>query len=284
MEIKFFKASCLGADYIIIDNRGKKYNKLFQNRDKIAQLCDEEAGIGASGVAEITRTAKNDIEVKFYGSAGSPAKYGGTSACCVADFARLNGLLQQDTFTFICDNNEYKTHWNRVENNYIVTFKDIRRDGIVQFDDECYEVFAGCPHVVKFVKNVQNVDVLQTLREISNREMFRKYGGTNVNFVENTDGEWKVRTFCRSSDSELSVCGSGSVSVAVVCEHIRSEHALTSEGNSFEKHKMERTQMKVRYPGGTIEVQFNVDFQNYIFSDINLTLTAFSILHAKIEL
>ena len=106
MEVKLFKLSCLGADYIIIDNRGKKYNKLFQNRDKIAQLCDEEAGIGASGVAEIARTANNDIEVKFYGSAGSPAKYGGTSACCVADFARLNGLLRQDTFTFICDNNE----------------------------------------------------------------------------------------------------------------------------------------------------------------------------------
>ena len=281
MKVKLFKLSCSGADYIVIDNRGKKYSKLFENRDKIARLCDAEEGIGASGAAEITKTASNDIEVKFYGSTGNPAKYGGTSACCVTDFARLNGLLQQGTFTFICDNNVYKTSWNSVENNYIVTFQDIRRDGIVQFDDECYEVFAGCPHVVKFVKNVENVDVIHNGKEISKREMFRKYGGTNVNFVEHAaDGEWKVRTYCRSSDSELSVCGSGSVSVAVVCEHIKSaKDAFAFDGNSLEMRKM-----RVKYPGGTVKVQFNVDFQKDIFSDINLTLTAIFVLDAAIEL
>ena len=280
MKVKCFKLSCSGADYIVIDNRGKKYSKLFQNRDELTRLCDAQEGIGASGVAEVTRTASNDIEVKFYGSTGNPAKFGGTSACCVTDFARLNGLLQQGTFSFICDNNMYKTSWNSVENNYIVTFQAIRGDGIVKFDDECYEVFAGCPHVVKFVKNIENVDVLQNGKEISKREMFRKYGGTNVNFVDHADGEWKVRTYCRSSDSELPVCGKGSVSVAVVCEHIKSaKHALASESNSLEMRKM-----RVQYPGGIAKVQFNVDFQNDIFSDINLTLTAFFVLDAAIEL
>ena len=101
MEIKFFKASCLGADYIIIDNREKKYNKLFQNRDKIAQLCDEEAGIGASGVAEITRTAKNDIEVKFYGSAGSPAKsLADLGGACLVRAPHLPGILVFETYFF----------------------------------------------------------------------------------------------------------------------------------------------------------------------------------------
>ena len=110
--------------------------------------------------------------------------------------------------------------------------------------------------------------------------MFRKYGGTNVNFVEHAaDGEWKVRTYCRSSESELSVCGSGSVSVAVVCEHIKSaKDAFAFDGNSSEMCKM-----RVKYPGGTVKVQFNVDFQKDIFSDINLTLTAFFVLDAAIE-
>ena len=272
--MKVSKFSSLGSEYIIIDNRAKRYDDIFQDPKKLAEVCDDHSGIGATGVVEITTTSSEEIEVRFYGSAGLPAKYGGTSACCATAFARLNGLLRQKQFTFVCDNKKYENCWSGTEDNYTITFQDIKRDSIVQVE-EGYEVFAGCPHVVKFVKNVEEIDVLKEGKEVSSRERFRKHGGVNVNFVENTDEKFNVRTYCRSSDSELSVCGSGSVSVAVVCDFIEEiKQAGSCRSGPDGGYAYYRREKIVHYPGGTVKVLFNVVFQDDIYSSIRLILPA----------
>ncbi len=284
MELKFTKFSSFGSDYITIDNREGQHDAVFSDGSRMSLLCDRHVGIGAGGVIELA----GDGQVRFYGSSGDPASYGGTSAACAFAFADSLGLFDDENrFTLSHNRNLFtgiRLRSNTGTCEYQVPFADINQENILEVN-QGHRVLAGCPHLVKIVDDVEKIDVVGEGARICAEDEHALFGGVNVDFVERregADGLLRVRTFCRSSAEELRACGSGAVSAAVVKEILRSREPSSLQRLKDDDNERKR-QMKIRYLGGTIEVAFNASRQG-IISDVRLILPALRVFCGKMRL
>ena len=99
----------------------------------------------------------------------------------------------------------------------------------------------GSPHFVKFSNNVEDIDVVETGREIRYSKAFEKEG-INVNFVETTDEDSiYVRTYERGVEDETLSCGTGVTAAALMTAH-----------NAIGFNRVE-----VKTPGGNLSVEYN---------------------------
>lgn len=79
---------------------------------------------------------------------------------------------------------------------------------------EFVKVWAGNPHAVHFVPDVDQIDVEGWGRKVRNDPLFRP-GGANVDFLETSGASTlRVRTFERGVERETKSCGSGALACA----------------------------------------------------------------------
>ena len=67
----------------------------------------------------------------------------------------------------------------------------------IESGEDYYFLDTGSPHYVKFVKDIESVNVFEEGQKIRYNERF-KNDGTNVNFVQIKDKKLYVRTYERS--------------------------------------------------------------------------------------
>ncbi len=80
----------------------------------------------------------------------------------------------------------------------------------------CDFAIAGVPHVVKYVQDINEVDVDRLGRRIRHHERFAPRGA-NANFVEVLgEGRLAIRTFEFGVEAETLACGTGSASAAIL--------------------------------------------------------------------
>jgi diaminopimelate epimerase len=98
----------------------------------------------------------------------------------------------------------------------------------------------GSPHFVKFVTDLENVDVVESGRDIRESKQYANEG-INVNFVE-TINEYtiSVRTYERGVEDETLSCGTGVTAAALVAAH---------NNRGFNR-------VEVITPGGKLSVEF----------------------------
>ena len=186
MEIKAFKMDGLGNDFVIIDQRDHDYQL---NKDQIIKICDRNF-IGCDQLIFIKRNDQKNTELEFYNSDGSVSGACGNGTRCVADLlSKENGDKEIVLWTStgplkskILDNNLVeteigisKTKWNEIPLSKDLDTKNLD----IKILDKNNSVFiggtainVGNPHIIFFVKNIEDYDLKKIGPQIEYHEYF----------------------------------------------------------------------------------------------------------------
>jgi diaminopimelate epimerase len=72
----------------------------------------------------------------------------------------------------------------------------------------------GSPHFVRFVKDLEDMDIVEEGRRIRYNETYRE-DGINVNFVEAHADYLRLKTYERGVEDRTLACGTGATAVAL---------------------------------------------------------------------
>jgi diaminopimelate epimerase len=221
MTIQFSKYEGTGNDFIIIDDRKLQFPISEQ---LISRLCDRHFGIGADGILLVQHSEGYDFGMNYFNSDGSHATFCGNGARCITAFAHQNGISGK-TSRFLAADGIH--HACITENNGSVMIVELEMQDPVIYNQEknfCY-LNTGTYHVVKFVDNPDDVDILEDGREIRYDARFEPHG-TNVNFARLLKKELYVRTYEKGVENETLSCGTGVTASAIAA-------SLKYGGDSF---------------------------------------------------
>ena len=205
MTLKFDKYQGAGNDFIIINNLDGKNNL---SGKQIEQLCDRRFGIGADGLILVEKSNEADFAMKFYNSDGKTASMCGNGGRCIAKYAFDNKIASK-TMKFTADDGIHEAEIIDSEN---VKIKMINNESVKVFDDGMW-TNTGVPHFVKFVDNVDKVDIDTEGRRLADDKRFAP-NRTNVNFTDNANSI-RLRTYERGVEGETLACGTGTVATAL---------------------------------------------------------------------
>jgi diaminopimelate epimerase len=205
MKLKFDKYQGAGNDFVIVNNLDGKYNL---SGEQIARLCDRRFGIGADGLILVEKSDKADFAMKFYNSDGKTASMCGNGGRCIARYAYDHGIAPE-TMKFVAEDG---LHEAEIIDNENVKLKMIDVDGITIFDDGMW-TNTGVPHFVKFVDDIDDVDIDIDGCRLADDKRFAPER-TNVNFTDNANG-FRLRTYERGVEGETLACGTGTVATAL---------------------------------------------------------------------
>ncbi len=218
MKIPFMKMSGSGNDFILIDHR-----KPIMDVDRMAEfarkVCRRRTSVGADGLIFVENSDKADFKWRFFNADGSEAEMCGNGGRCVARFANLKGITGP-ALTFETIAGILSAQVNRKSVKLEMTKPhSLNLDETLLIDGK-QEIFSsintGVPHAVKFVEDVETVDVVRFGRAIRNHPHFAP-AGTNANFVRLTkDSQLSVRTYERGVEDETLACGTGTVASALI--------------------------------------------------------------------
>ena len=78
-----------------------------------------------------------------------------------------------------------------------------------------FTVNTGSPHLVRFEKNIEDMDIALIGKKYRHSELFKPQG-INVNFVSLEKRYLKIRTYERGVEAETLACGTGAVATALI--------------------------------------------------------------------
>lgn len=260
MKFNFTKYHGTGNDFIIIDNRKKVFvPPAEQEKAMIALLCHRHYGVGADGLILIDEDAAEDFRMHYYNSDGKMGSLCGNGSRCAAAFASHFIFPGRQQFRFRAVDGIHEASLinpHPLRPIVSVTLNPVKYPLRVSPDN--YIVDTGSPHWVRFVRELNKVDVISLGRKIRHAKEWAP-GGINVNFVEESGKNvLSVRTYERGVEEETLSCGTGVTAAAIAAwAHHPGEVA--------------RSANEIHTPGGKLEVSFHSpDTQYNHFHNINL--------------
>ncbi|HZI69186.1 MAG TPA: diaminopimelate epimerase [Hanamia sp.] len=234
MKIKFYKYQGAGNDFILIDNREKISHEFTVQH--IKKMCDRHFGIGADGLMLLNNKEGFDFEMIYFNADGNEGSMCGNGGRCIVQFASNMGIKKNE-YKFLATDG---VHEAKIDLNKEVSLKmnDVTD---VDFSMDHYVLDTGSPHYVKFVSDVQDLNVVSDGSKIRNSREFSEKG-INVNFVQTLDDDHIfVRTYERGVENETLSCGTGVTASALMAAH---------NDNGF-------NHVEVRTKGGHLSVEFD---------------------------
>lgn len=266
MLLTFYKYQGTGNDFIMIDNRDKKF---VPDLHTIKKLCDRRFGIGADGLILLENAKGYDFSMQYYNSDGAESTMCGNGGRCITAFAVFLGIIKNNDrlpagqAKFIAIDGE---HLANILENGIVSLK-MKDVSVIEKSGEDFILDTGSPHYVRFVDNVAEVDVFHEGRKIRQSNRFAAKG-INVNFVVVKDGILNVRTYERGVEDETLSCGTGVTASAL---------AFASSGLAISD------ECKIVVPGGNLKVKFKSGTGSS-FTDVWLEGPAEFVFKGEIEI
>ena len=252
METKLYKFSGAGNDFVVIDGRVGDVSA-FREVPRIEALCNQfktdglmilgqempgQAGhdgkgqTGHDGGSTDSPTVMAgpdrpsvDFTMEFYNPDGSGGMMCGNGGRCIVAFADYLGIRPGDSahpnlFVFRAPDG---LHTGEIlgrpeEGLWTVRIKMIDVQGITPMLGG-YFLNTGTRHFVKFVDDVEQVDVEAEGKALRWNEAFAPVG-TNVNFVHVAPDGLHVRTFEKGVEGETLACGTGLTASAIAAYEI----------------------------------------------------------------
>jgi diaminopimelate epimerase len=270
MLLRFYKMNGAGNDFIVIDNRNLDTNL---DTETIEALCDRHRGIGADGLLAVEPAEKGaDYKFRYYNADGGEAEMCGNGARCFGRFTAHLGdeVPEQVTFETIAGTLAAQMVGDDVR-IAMSEPKDLRLNLMTKIsglDADLHFVNTGVPHVVAFVRNLDDLDVFTHGRDIRQHEDFAP-AGTNANFAAVIAPDHiAIRTYERGVEDETLACGTGMVASALI------HHLLTGAPSPI----------KVDVEGGdTLEIGFEKT-GDQTFTNVTLTGPADFVFEGEIEI
>jgi diaminopimelate epimerase len=216
--IEFYKMNGSGNDFILIDNREGSLD-VGDVTAFVRRVCERKISVGADGLILIERSERVDFKWRFFNADGSEVEMCGNGGRCAARFAFLKGIAgEKVSFETVAGTIDAEVRGDVVKLR-LTDPRDLVVDDQIRIEDRklfVNSVNTGVPHVVYFVRDVNDFDVFATGRAIRYHEHYRP-AGTNANFASVIDGHTlSVRTYERGVEDETLACGTGSVASALI--------------------------------------------------------------------
>jgi len=199
MDIKAFKMDGLGNDFVIIDNR-QKITQL--TKEQIIKICDRNF-IGCDQLILIEKDNTADAHLRFFNSDGGVSGACGNGTRCVADLiSKENGnktiiltTLSGNLKSEILANNlvtteigNAKIKWNEIPLTEELDTKNLN----IKINDLTNNEYSGGtavnvgnPHVVFFVKEIEDFDISKIGPHIENHKIFPEKCNVTIGKVVN---------------------------------------------------------------------------------------------------
>lgn len=213
MNLHFHKYQGTGNDFVMIDDRARKFDAT--NHTLVRRLCDRRLGIGADGLILLRKHFDYDFEMVYFNADGYVGSMCGNGGRCTVAFARFLGVIENTTIFLAADGQ----HEGSVDADGTVHLRMQDVLGQQEIEEDGIFLDTGSPHLVRFLppSTLAELNVFAEGRAIRYNERFRERG-TNVNFVEAPSDPaqpWQVRTYERGVEDETFSCGTGVTAVAL---------------------------------------------------------------------
>ncbi|MEA3329097.1 MAG: diaminopimelate epimerase [Candidatus Omnitrophota bacterium] len=247
--IDFIKMSAAGNDFIIIDKfrsrpltspgaekpedtprlcpstgSGLRSGQGSQISELAKELCQRKLSIGADGLLLIEPSEKADFKMRIFNPDGKEVEMCGNGARCVALYAVKKGSCSDKMIIETqAGSLEAEVEKDKIKIK-LVCSKNLRLKFDLNINSQVYKlsyINTGVPHVVCFVRDLDNFDVEGVGRAIRYHGEFQPEG-TNANFVEIVDKSYiKIRTYERGVEQETLACGTGSAAAVLVSASLK---------------------------------------------------------------
>ena len=259
MILNCYKYQGTGNDFVLIDNRD---NFISLTTEQIKWLCDRRFGIGADGLMLLELAPNVDFKMVYYNSDGNESSMCGNGGRCITAFAKQIGVIENHAKFIAIDG----IHEAKINEDWVsLKMNDVRQ---IEVGKDYFYLNTGSPHYVKFVSDIDNVDVFNEGKNIRYNERFNTEG-TNVNFIEKKENDLFVRTYERGVENETLSCGTGVTAAALVA---------AMSGVSSTKNNC-----AIKTLGGNLNVKFEKVLEN-TFYNIWLEGPALFVFKTEIEI
>ncbi len=207
----FYKFHGAGNDFIIIDNRDKQFTV---NEQLIASMCHRQLGIGADGLMLLNASEDYDFEMQYFNADGKEGSMCGNGGRSIVAFAQLVGIITTRCHFLATDGPHQAEILQTDGQQWEVKLQLHDVKDIVRRQENEFFLDTGSPHLVRFVKAIDVIDIRKEGKQLR-YDPDISAGGCNVNFVEEDKQGLFAVTYERGVEDITLSCGTGVTAVAL---------------------------------------------------------------------
>jgi len=176
--------------------------------------------VGADGLLLVEKSDVADFRMRYFNADGGEVETCGNGARCIARFAYTEKIVPSNKMEFETRAGIYGAEV--IGENvklHMSDAVDMRLNFPLKLSDRTYDVSfvnSGVPHVVYFVDDLENTEVVRMGSETRYHSDFQPYG-TNANFIKmRSENELDIRTYERGVEDETLACGTGCIASSII--------------------------------------------------------------------